>query len=168
MQRRTLLKLGAGAATVLALAGAGVAFIQPGLAGGHLLPRGKAVFEAVARAVLDGSLPTDEALRNAALKAHLLRVGDAIAAFPQAVQAELAQLLAILATSPGRTLLAGLHVDWHLASVTELQAALKEMRHSSLSVRQQAYHALRDLTNAAFYSAPSAWPLLGYPGPRAV
>ena len=42
------------------------------------------------------------------------------------------------------------------------------MRTSTLELRQQAYHALRDLTNAAFYANPDVWPLLGYPGPDAV
>ena len=37
-----------------------------------------------------------------------------------------------------------------------------------LALRQQAYHALRDLTNAAHYADPQIWALMGYPGPRAV
>jgi hypothetical protein len=42
------------------------------------------------------------------------------------------------------------------------------MRVSSLALKQQAYQALRDLTNAAYYADPSAWNVLGYPGPKAL
>lgn len=166
MQRRSLLKLGVGAAGVLALAGGGVALFQPGLAAGRLTPAGRMVFEAVSRAVLDGSLPVAAGERRAAIDAQLKRLDDVVQAFPAAVQSELSQLLAILATAPGRRLLAGLATDWPSASVAELQATFDDMRLSGIVARQQAYHALRDLTNAAFYAHVSAWPLLGYPGPR--
>lgn len=166
MQRRSLLKLGVGAAAVLALAGGGVALFQPGLAAGRLTPAGRMVFEAVSRAVLDGSLPVAAGERRAAIDAQLKRLDDVVQAFPAAVQSELSQLLAILATAPGRRLLAGLATDWPSASVAELQATFDDMRLSGIVARQQAYHALRDLTNAAFYADVSAWPLLGYPGPR--
>ena len=61
MQRRTLLKLGLGAAALLAVAGGGLACCDPGLADGRMTPAGRAVFRRVARAVLDGSLPADPA-----------------------------------------------------------------------------------------------------------
>ena len=59
MQRRTLLKLGIGASVVLAVAGTGVALLQPGLRDGHLSHGATAVMRAVARAVLDGALPAE-------------------------------------------------------------------------------------------------------------
>lgn len=166
MERRSLLKLGVGAAALLALAGGGVALFQPGLAAGRLTASGKTVFDAVARAVLDGSLPQTAAEKRAALDAQLKRLDEVILAFPSAVQAELSQLLAILSTGAGRRVLAGLSTDWPDASAAEIQAAFDDMRLSGLVARQQAYHALRDLTNAAFYADASAWPLIGYPGPR--
>ena len=129
---------------------------------------GREVFAAVARAVLEGSLPDDASQRTAVLQSHLQRLDDVLVAFPSAVQAELSQLLAILAAAPGRVTLAGLSVPWAQATVPQLQAALQGMRTSSLGVRQQAYHALRDLTNAAYYADPQAWRALGYPGPRAI
>ncbi len=168
MQRRRFLKLGVGAAAVLALAGGGLALFQPGLAQGRLSPAGREVFEAAARAVLDGSLPDEPAQRAVALQAHLQRLDDALAAFPTSVQTELSQLLAILAAAPGRVAFAGLSAPWSDATVPQLQVALQSMRTSSLALRQQAYHALRDLTNAAYYADPLAWSLLGYPGPRAI
>ncbi|GAB4554922.1 MAG: hypothetical protein Tsb007_11300 [Rhizobacter sp.] len=96
----------------------------------------------------------------------MARLDDVLGAFPPAVQTELSQLLAILAAVPGRAALAGLHVSWSAANTAQIQSALQGMRTSSLAVRQQAYHALRDLTNAAYYADPQIWPLMGYPGPR--
>ncbi|MBC7955199.1 MAG: hypothetical protein H7Y33_04920 [Cytophagales bacterium] len=166
MQRRSFLKLGVGATAALVLVGGGAALFQPGLRGGQLTPSGREVFAAVARAVLDGSLPEEPAQRTEALQAHLQRLDGVLAAFPPVVQAELSQLLAILAAAPGRIAFAGLHAPWPQASVTQIQATLQGLRTSSLALRQQAYHALRDLTNAAYYADPQAWRLMGYPGPR--
>jgi len=168
MQRRTLLKLGIGATVLLAVAGGGIAMLRPGLVAGRLSDSARQVFAAVAAAVLDGSLPADKAQREAAIGAHLQRLDNMLAGFPAATQAELSQLLALLSSTAGRIGLAGLHTDWPQASVAELQQALQGMRTSSLAMRQQVYHALRDLTNAAFYADPASWSLLGYPGPQSV
>ena len=168
MQRRSLLKLGVASAALLVVAGGGLALLQPGLARGRLTLAARAVFHAVARLVLDGSLPAAGAERDAALQAHLDRLDAVLANFPETTRAELSQLLALLISSPGRTLLAGLHTDWDVASRDELAQAMQGMRTSSLVLRQQTYHALRDLTNAAFYADSVTWPLLGYPGPAAL
>jgi hypothetical protein len=165
MQRRTLLKLSLGATVILVAAGGGVALLNPALSHGHLSEGGRAVMHAVARAVLDGALPAALDEREKALQAQLQRLEAAIAAFPQPVQAELSQLLTLLATAPGRVALAGLATAWPQASVTQVQAAMQGMRLSSLALKQQAYHALRDLTNAAYFSDPAAWQRMGYPGP---
>jgi hypothetical protein len=166
MQRRTLLQLGLGSAALLALAAGGLAPWQPGLVAGHLSATGRKVFHALARAVLDGSLHADAAARQAQLLAHLQRLDATVAGLPGASRTELSRLLALLGTPAGRIALAGLHTDWGEAGVAELQQALQTLRHSRLALRRQAYHALRDLTNAAFYADAATWPLLGYPGPR--
>jgi hypothetical protein len=166
MQRRSLLKLGIGSTVVLAAAGAGVALMQPGMTGGRLSAAGRAVFLGVAGAVLDGVLPAQPTQRAAALQAHLTRMDATVAAFPAATQREISQLLALLAFVPGRLGLASLARPWGEASVAEIQHALQGMRTASLAVKQQAYHALRDLTNAAYFSDPSTWAHLGYPGPN--
>ena len=165
MQRRTLLKLGLGASLALAAAGGAVVLMRPAMEAGRLRPGARAVMLAVAQAVLDGALPTEPAARAAALDGHLQRLETAIAAFPMPTQAELSQLLALLSSPPGRIALAGLSTDWPEATVPQVQAALQGMRLSSLALKQQAYHALRDLSNAAYFSDPSAWAHLGYPGP---
>jgi hypothetical protein len=166
MKRRSLLKLGVGTAAALAVAGAGMALLRPGIARGRLAPAGREVFEATARAVLDGMLPSEAQPRAAALRAHLSRLDETIAGFPSATRDELAQLLAVLASAPGRIALAALRPAWAEASVAEVQQVLEGMRTASLTLRQQAYHALRDLTNAAYFADASAWPALGYTGPR--
>ena len=167
MQRRTLLKLGVASAALLAIAGGTAALVQPGLERGALTAAGCSVFSAVAQAVLDKSLPEQSAASQVEVTALLGRIDVLVSALPSHAQAELSQLLAILATGAGRLALAGLGTPWPDASVQEVQAALQGMRVSSLAVRQQAYAALHDITAGAYFSEPSTWALLGYPGPLA-
>lgn len=168
MERRRFLKLGLLTSIALAAAGAAVTVVKPGLVDSHLAAASRAIFAAVARAVLDGSLPFDPAQRDAALSAHLDRLDNAIVAFPPATRAELSHLLTLLDTSVGRMALTGLAVPWQEANVTQLQQSLQAMRVSKLVLRQQVYQALRDLTNAAYYAAPETWQAMGYPGPRLI
>jgi hypothetical protein len=167
MQRRTLMKLGIGAAAVLAIAGGGLALLRPGWSGGRLSADVNVVMRAVARAVLDGNLPADALAREAALHGHLQRLSATIGGFPAATQDELSQLLALLASPPGRMLLAGLQAPWAEATIEQLSASLQDMRTSSIALRQQRFHALRDTTNAAYFADP-ALADLGYPGPTAI
>ena len=168
MQRRTLLKLGASSAALLAIAGGTAALIQPGLERGALTIAGREVFRAIGLGVLDKTLPEQPAAQQAALTGLLDRIDVLISALPTHAQTELSQLLSILASGAGRRALAGLATPWPDASVQEVQAALQGMRLSSLAVRQQAYAALHDITASAYFSEPSTWPMLGYPGPLAI
>jgi hypothetical protein len=169
MQRRTLLGIGVAASAMLALAGGGAALLyERAWRDGKLLPAGRGVLAAVARAVLDGNLPSDTAAQAAAIDAHLTRIEATIGAMPVYTQGEIADLLALLAMPPLRTTFAGLHGAWADAPVADIQVALQSMRQSSLLLRRQAYNALRDLTHAAYFADASTWPLLRYPGPRAL
>lgn len=168
MQRRTLLKLGATSAALLAAIGGTAAWIQPGLARGAMTAAGREVFRAVALAVLDKTLPEQAAAKEAAIAALLVRIDGLISALPPHAQAELSQLLSILATTAGRHALAGLSAPWATASVADTQAALQNMRLSSLAVRQQAYAALHDIAAGAYFSEPATWAQLGYPGPLTI
>lgn len=168
MKRRTLLKLGIGGVAVLAVVGGGLALMRPGVVNGHLSGDARLVMRSVARAVLQGNLPADAAERETALHGQMGRLDTAIAGFPAAMQGELSQLLALLASAPGRIALAGLTTGWEDATVEELSAALQDMRVSKIALREQAYHALRDLTNGAYFADPNTWPMLGYPGPLAI
>lgn len=165
MQRRNVLKLGLASAAVLGLAGGAAALLEPGLQRGKLSAPARAVFAAVGRAVLDGSLPGVPASAQVALLGMLERVDALTVMLPPHAQAELSQLLALLSTTAGRLGVAGLAPAWPDASVAEIQAALQSMRTSMLTLRQQAYQALHDIVGAAYFSHPSAWAMLGYPGP---
>ena len=168
MQRRTLLKLGATSAALLAVVGGTVAWIQPGLERGVLTPAGREVFRAIGLGVLDKTLPEQASTKEAALTALLGRIDVLISALPQHAQAELSQLLSILASGAGRRALAGLSTPWASASTPEVQGALQDMRLSRLAMRQQAYAALHDITAGAYFSSEATWPMLGYPGPLAI
>lgn len=168
MHRRSWLKLGIGAAAVLALGGGAMSLIEPGLRQGRLGPAGRLVFTHVGRALLDGSLPEEPVQYMAALEGLLERTDALVAALPSHAQQELSQLLALLASGVGRRVLAGLPAEWVTASTAEIQQALQTMRTSSMPLRQQAYHALHDITGAAYFSDRSTWSLLGYPGPLKV
>lgn len=167
MQRRTLLRWGVAGGAVLVVAGGGAALMHtPAWREGVLQASGRSVLGAVARAVLDGSLPDDAAAQRAAIDAHLSRAQGAIAAMSPATQREIGLLLSLLASMPGRWALAGLREDWQTASTDSLQSSLRSMRASGLLVKRQAYHALRDLTHAAYFADRGTWALLHYPGPR--
>ena len=166
MQRRRLLKLGAASAALLVVGGGALAAFQPGLVDGRLSSGAREVFLAVGRGVLEGALPA--AGPAAALEAMVQRVDMLVQGLPPHAQAELSQLLALLGSAPGRSLLAGLGSDWPQASTGEVQTALASMRFSGLSLRQQAYQALHDIVNGAYFSERATWVALGYPGPVAI
>jgi hypothetical protein len=166
MQRRTFLKLGIAATAAIAATGGLTLYMHQGpWAEGRLQSTGRIIFEALARAILEGTLPDDPAQAARQLGSHLDRVEAAIRQFPPALQSELAQLLAVLDTAAGRRWLFTLHQPWAEATPADVRAALDRLRKSRSLVRQQTYHALRDLTNAAYYSEPGTWVALGYPGP---
>lgn len=165
MQRRSLLKLGLVSAAVLAIAGGAAVLVQPGLEGGKLTQTGREVFVAVGNAVLDKTLPEESAARQTALGGLLNRIDALATALPPHTQAELSQLLSILGSGAGRQMLGGLGRAWPAASIDEVQQALEGMRLSGLALRQQAYAALHDITAGAYFSDPSSWAVLGYPGP---
>lgn len=169
MQRRSLLGLGLAGGLVLAAAGGGAAWLlrTPAWHRGQLSPDARVLLTAVAMSVLDGSLPEQgHAQREPALRAHLDRFTGTLAALSPSTQAEVDQLLTLLHTAPGRRLLAGLAHPWQEAPRQAVDAALQAMRVSGSMIRRQAYHALRDLTQAAYFSDPGTWAALGYPGPR--
>ena len=168
MKRRSLLKLGLGGAVLLGVVGGGLALLKPGLVDGHMSPSARELMQAVALSVMDGLWPAAGPARDAALQAHLDRVDANIGGYPAAVRAELSQLFALLDSSGGRLALIGMSQDWPQASAAEIQKIMNELRLSSLDLRQQIYHALRDLNTIAFFTAPEHWASSGYPGPREI
>lgn len=168
MDRRHWLALGAFSAAALAVGGGSLALLQPGMADAKLSPAGREVFAGAARGLLDGSLPRDEAGKATAMQALLARIDTLVAGLPPHAQRELSQLLALLASAPGRRAFAGLAPAWPDASIAQLQDALQSMRVSRVSLRRQAYQALHDIAGAAYFSDEATWTQVGYPGPMAV
>jgi hypothetical protein len=168
MRRRKLLVVGAATGVVLAVAGATLGLLRPARSDGRLNAGSSAVMAAIAQTVLDGFLPAEPGARGAQLQAHLDRLQTTIAGFPPAMQDEVDELLALLAHPAGRVALLGLRPDWSEATPQQLHAVMRSLQTSSIELRQQVFHALRDLTNAAYFADSSTWSQLGYPGPRPV
>ena len=168
MQRRTLLKVGAITGALLTLAGGSLALLQPGRVDGRLSEGARALFGAVGPAVMASLWPAEPAAAQAALSGLLQRLEDTISGLPPALQAEVDELLTITSSAPGRLALVGLGRPWSEASAEQVTASLQALRESGLALRQQVFHALRDLTNAAYFADASTWALLGYPGQRPV
>lgn len=168
MQRRRLLKLGLASAAVLAVAGGALALAQPGLDGARLSSSGRTVFAAVGQAILDGTLPRSGPARLNATAGLLDRIDSLIGGLPEHARAELSQLLALLASAPGRFALMGISKPWPEAAAAEIQGGLQSMRMSNLLLRQQAYHALHDIVGGAYFSDAATWQFIGYPGPTAI
>ncbi len=170
MKRRLWLQLGVGSAALLAALGVGVTITTPRAWGEthRLSAAAREVCAAIARGVIDQRLPAEPAALALALDAYLIRLEAVISAMPHAVQSEISEVLTALSTAPGRIALTGLMSPWSSASVSAIQASLSSMRESSLSLRMQAYHALRDLTHAAWYADEATWGDMRYPGPTPV
>ncbi|HEX9718090.1 MAG TPA: hypothetical protein VGA59_00030 [Ramlibacter sp.] len=145
-----------------------MALLQPGLRDGTLSASGRQVFLGVSRALLDGSLPAGAKALQRALEGLLGRIDGLVAALPPHAQAELSQLLALLASAGGRRALAGVGQPWESAQVAEIQQGLQSMRVSRITLRQQAYQALHDIVGGAYFSDLGTWSLLGYPGPAKI
>ncbi len=167
LSRRRLLTLGIGSAVLLAVGGGVALSLNAAWADGKLQPPGRAIFAAVLPGVLGELLPTG-APRAAAIAAGVDRVDALIASLPAHSQGELAQLLSLLSTAPGRRGLADLAPDWPEATPAEVQTALQGMRVASLSLKQQAYFALHDASVGAYFSERDTWGLMGYPGPTPI
>lgn len=142
-----------------------MAVIGPGVVQGRLSAHARPVMHAMAVAILEGSLPKEDGPRALALEGVLDRIDGLVGGLPAHAQKELSQLLAVLASSAGRQLVAGLDGDWSVAPVASVQGALQSMRTSTIAVRQQAYHGLHDLIGAAYLSDSDTWAVIGYPGP---
>jgi len=166
--RRGFLKLGVAGALVLAASGAVRARSPYRAADGSgtlqvLREADREVLAAVAAAILAGT-----AASGPGIAAALGSVDRAIAGLPPHLQAEVLQLLALLASWPGRRWIAGVAAPWREAPVAEVAAFLERWRFSRWALPQQGYHALHDLVLAAWYARPDSWAAIGYPGPPEV
>jgi len=162
------MQLSLASAVALSLGGGLLVAMEPGWQRAGFSRGATSVWQALGRAFLDGALPTEPAARDMALQGLVERLHVAVLALPEHAQHELSQLLMLLSTAVGRRTLAGLSTDWPQASIPELHAALQDMRSSRVSLRVQSYLALHDLVGVAYFSDPSTWTVLDYPGPLVI
>lgn len=161
--RRSFLKAGLVGSLVLITAG-GVyrAIRQPE-------PPSRYVMDDAARAVLSGLIPA--MLKGAIdptpeeIKRAIDSVQTAIAGLSLSAQKEIQDLFALLVLGPSRRFLVGLPDDWPQAKQEDITAFLQNWRTSRLALLQTAYHGLHDLIIGSWYSEPSSWAAIGYPGP---
>ena len=92
-------------------------------------------------------------------------VDEALTRVPAEARTDMNTLLKVFENA-----LPGLLLDGRRAPFTRLgpeaqDKVLERWRDSRLVMRRGAYHALRKLCLATYYSAPSTWKALRYPGP---
>jgi hypothetical protein len=125
----------------------------------------QAILNAVVPVLLAGVFPEPSAARRAAVAETVRGIDIAVMGLPPAAQEELRQLFALLALPPGRLAIARIREPWNEADEADVRACLDRFRNSSLTMLRSAYGALHQLTFAAWYGNPEAWPQIGYPGP---
>lgn len=161
------MKVGALAALTLAAGGGWYRNAQPSGAPQRFVLDGeaKAAIDAMVPALLAGALPLDASARAAAVSATALRVHAAIGGLALGAQKEVQDLFGLLALAPARRILTGIAGPWSGATPEQVGAFLQAWRFHRLAMLQTAYHALHDLVIGAWYSHPSSWAAIGYPGP---
>lgn len=163
LTRRSFLRAGLAGTLALATAG-GMYRLTRSPAALHafvLDDDGRAVLRALIPVLLDGALDP----RGEQLGAALERTIATIRQLPLRTQKEVQDVFALLALGPARRLLAGVPVQWTAAQPDDVAAFLQRWRTHRLGLLQTAYHALHDLVLGAWYSDPTSWQAVGYPGP---
>ena len=61
--------------------------------------------------------------------------------------------------------LAGVDAGWDRATLDDARGFVERLRKSRIPQKRAAYDALHQLTLAAWYASPRAWPAIGYAGP---
>ena len=147
-------------------------FLQVGAAGTALLvtvgwfarPR-SGVVEALVPVVLDGSLPAAGPERAKAIADVAEAFRRAVTGLSPAVQAEVAQLMALLQFAPTRFAFTGIATPLGQAQAADIAAFLARWRASRFDLLRASYQALTQLIQAAWYDNPASWAAIGYPGP---
>lgn len=148
-------------------------FFKVGIVGAGLLAAGGAFLYAnhdpvaqrrtVLTGVVAGILSGVDGLTAARIQSTVLNIEKAIAGLAPHAQTEIAQLFALLASSPGRWL-AGVD-QWDSADPEKMRSFLTEWRHHKIALFQVGYQALHDLVTGTYYSDETTWQSIGYAGP---
>ncbi len=134
----------------------------------HMTSHGRAVFKALASAIVGPMLPTDPAKREATLDVYVTRLGQAIQDMPSAKRLQLSLLVGALANAPTRYLASGMWTSWEDATDAQVLAALDHLRTANSAAQHTLFAATRGITALMFFSTPENWSLSGYPGPMVI
>ena len=164
--RRRLIFTGAAGIAALALA----RVLQPDPARNAAIARGlsaggETIMRALVPALLDGALPARAPERQAAVAETVDAISAALAGLPPLTRDELHALFALLAFAPVRIAVAGVDAGWDRAALDDARGFVERLRKSRIPQKRAAYDALHQLTLAAWYASPRAWPAIGYGGP---
>lgn len=169
LSRRSLLKLGLAAGTVLTVSslGAGLAGCsrrEHAAAAGlrRLRDADVELFRALLPVMLAGSLPA-----AAPLDGHLARIDDAVLRLGAPAQREVFKLFDLLHLRPARWLATGIAEPWREATPQQVAAFLERWRDSRVGLFNAGYLAFNKLCCTAHYTQPEGWAQMGYPGPLA-
>jgi hypothetical protein len=126
-----------------------------------------AVFAAVAARIVpgdgaDASWPRAEALDCAG------KVDALMATVHPEVGRDFRRLLRLIESGFLGALTAGSPRPFTRASAAEQDARLEAWRRSRFALLRSGYQAVKRLADAAYYSSPEVYPLVGYPGPPLV
>ena len=168
--RRAFLKVGVGAALVLAVGGGIYRATRPaGAAAPHtpfvLDGAALAALRAIVPALLAGALAAGPG-RARAIEDVIAHVHDAIRMLPPGSQKDIQDLFGLLALGPARRLLTGIAGPWSQAAPEEVGSFLQDWRVSQFGLLRAGYGALQNLVMGVWYAAPAHWEAIGYPGPQ--
>jgi len=102
------------------------------------------------------------------LAAVVQGVNQAMMALPLGLQAELRQLLDLLANPWGRRWLAGVSTPWQQASQQQIGDFLRRWQLSRFALLRTGFQALHALIMAAWYGNPLSWGGLAYQRPAMI
>lgn len=168
LSRRGLLKRGVFGGALLALGGGGALFLREGLSlplpeGLQVFgPREYATFQAIARRAFPPreGWPDADTARVALLADQVLARGDPL------VAKEVRAVLGIFDNALAGLVFSGRVTPFSRLSPEAQDAVLEDWRTSRLVFRRGAFHALRSLAHAAYYSHPAAIAATGYVAPQ--
>jgi len=123
------------------------------------------VLAAVIPVMLDGAIPSAPALRRSAVSQILAGFDVAVSGLTPSVQAEVAQLFALLRIAPLRIFATGIVGPWASQPPQRIARFLTDWRYSDVAKLRSAYDALHQLILASWYGQPQSWAATGYPGP---
>ena len=173
--RRKMLKTGIAGAALLTVAGLTTRGTFWGAGSRRLISKDfsyrfltksdRRVLMAVVPVILDDALQEAQGDPEVLLEETIRRFDAAVSGLYPSVQNELRQLFSLLTLPPSRMLVAGVWSSWANASSTAVYEFLSGWRNSRFDLLKSGYDALQQLSVAAWYGNPKAWPDIGYPGP---